>query len=225
MYCEYCGAALATNTSFCATCGQEVSKPANEPQAIIGGVGYSEQINDPAFAKYLKDTNRWSGIFAIILAVAAVVGFYIVGEVGTEMDNPQSLYIGLAIGGMFLLIALFSIIARKQSKTWDGVVIDKKINKKQRRQGDEDNYYYLDYLEYVVLIRADNGKTHRITADDDNTRYNYFQVGDRVRHHGGLNSYEKYDKSGDSIIFCNACGTLCSINDDTCFRCQCPLLK
>jgi len=31
-------------------------------------------------------------------------------------------------------------------------------------------------------------------ALNDDTLYKYFQIGDRVRHHGGLNSFEKYDK-------------------------------
>ncbi len=41
-----------------------------------GRVGYSEKIHDPAFQKYLKNTNRWSSIFAGGLAVIAVVGFH-----------------------------------------------------------------------------------------------------------------------------------------------------
>jgi len=64
-----------------------------------------------------------------------------------------------------------------------------------------------------------------LTAEDDDTVYNYYQTGDRVRHHGGLNSFEKYDKSQDDIVFCNACASLNDINDEYCFRCNCPLLK
>ncbi len=43
--------------------------------------------------------------------------------------------------------------------------------------------------------------------------------------HAGLKSLEKYDKTGDKFIPCNACGTLCDISDEICFRCKCPLLK
>lgn len=220
-------AELPENMNFCSTCGVRQS-PAQivRPQISKGRVGYSGKINDPAFAKYLKNTNRWSAIFSGVLAAAAVIGFTVAGEMGVDgMENPEALYIGLTIGGMFLAISLFTIISRKRSKTWDGVVVDKKINKKRRRKDDGDSYYYVDYLEYEVLIRADNGKTHRITAENDDTKYNYYQIGDLVRRHGGLNSYEKYDKSRDDIIFCNACATLCDISDDTCFRCKCPLLK
>ncbi|HNW03847.1 MAG TPA: hypothetical protein PKI76_00485 [Oscillospiraceae bacterium] len=46
-----------------------------------------------------------------------------------------------------------------------------------------------------------------------------------MRHHAGLSTLEKYDKTGDRFIPCNACGTLCDIQEDYCFRCKCPLLK
>ncbi len=191
-------------------------------------IGYSKRINDPAFALYLKNTKRWASIFSLILALGAIIGFYIYGETSSEMDNPQALFIGLGIGGMFILIAIYSIIGRKRSKTWDGVVVYKTIVEKNRRQstGSGDNDYYIKYYtEYKVIIRDERGKNHDITAEDDDTLYNYYQIGDKVRHHAGLNSYEKYDKTKDSIIFCNACATLCDIEDDICPRCKCPLLK
>ena len=58
-------------------------------------------------------------------------------------------------------------------------------------------------------------KQHEITAEDDDTRYNYYQIGDRVRYHGSLRTYEKYDKSKDSIIFCNACASLNEITAES----------
>lgn len=189
-------------------------------------VGFSHRINDKAFEKYIKNTNRWSAIFAIILAIASAVGFFIYGETSSEMENPYALFIGLGIGGMFLLIALFTILSRGKGKTWDGKVINKKIEKKRHKKSTGDNdYYWEDYLEYSVFIQGDDRKARKISVENDDTVYNYYQVGDRVRHHKGLNSYEKYDKSKDSIIFCNACASLNDINDDYCFRCKCPLLK
>jgi len=189
-------------------------------------IGFSTRINDPAFAKYIKNTNRWSAIFSLILAFAAIIGFLIYGEVSSEMDNPQALFIGMGIGGMFVIIALFQIIGRKRSKTWDGTVVDKKIEAKKRKVNTGDNdYYWENYTLFTVAIRDDKGKIHRIRTEDDDTVHNYYQIGNRVRHHAGLNSYEKYDKSNDTVIFCNACATLNNINEDYCFRCKCPLLK
>ncbi len=188
-----------------------------------GLLGFSQKINDPAFIKYVKNTNRWSGYFSLGLAFFAVLGFYIYGQTSTEMENPEALYIGLGIGSMFIIIALFQIVGRNRSTTWDGTVVDKKIKKKRRNDKYDDSWK--DYLEYQVILKADNGKNHDITAEDDDTVYNYYKIGDRIRHHKGLNSYEKQDKTGDTIIFCNACASLNDINDDFCFRCKCPLLK
>jgi hypothetical protein len=185
--------------------------------------GYSPKINDPAMARYIRDTRRWSVIFSLILAVVIITGFFIYGETSSGMDNPEAFYIGMGIGSMFMLIAFFQIAGRKRSTTWDGMVTDKKV--KEKRRHDKYQNRWVEYLEYTVSIKADNGKVHYIRAEDDDTLYNYYQIGNRVRHHKGLNSYEKQDKTGDSIIFCNACASLNDIQDDFCFRCNCPLLK
>ncbi len=186
-------------------------------------IGFSPKINDPAFANYLKNSNRWAGYFSLGLAFFAVLGFYIYGETSSEMENPEALYIGLGIGSMFILIAFFQIVGRNKTKTWDGTVVDKKIINKRRQDKNQD--YWKDYLEYQVTIKADDGKKYHISTEDDDTLYNYYQIGNRVRHHKGLNSYEKQDKSLDTIIFCNACASLNDINDKYCFRCKCPLLS
>ena len=97
-------------------------------------IGYSERINDPAFKRYQKNANKYSLIFSLILCATAVVGFFIYGETSVEMDNPQALYIGMVIGGMFITIALIQIIQRSKSKTWDGVVRDKKVEEKRKKK-------------------------------------------------------------------------------------------
>lgn len=217
MYCQFCASVISDQAKFCKFCGKSQEQKS---------IGFSSKINDPAFAKYLKNTNRWSGIFAVIIALIAIVGFFIYGETSSEMENPQALYIGFGIGGMFLLIAFFQIIGRKRSKTWDGTVTDKKAIKKNRRQSSgNDDYYWESYVEYTVFIRSDQGKEHKLRVDNNDTIYNYYRVGDRVRHHKGLNTYEKYDKSGDSVIFCACCAKLNDMQTDTCSFCKCPLLK
>jgi hypothetical protein len=227
MRCPHCGADSAKNIKFCTECGSALPAYAEETrqQETRILIGYSDRINDPAFARYMRNSKVWSFSFAAVLALIAIVGFYIYGESSPEMDNPEALYIGLGIGGMFLLIALFQTIGRSRSKTWDGVVVDKKIEKKRRQKGSGNDRYWVNYTLYTVVIKTDRGQFHEVRVEDDDTVYNYYQIGDRVRHHKGLNSLEKYDKSGDSIIFCNACASLNDIADDSCFRCHCPLLK
>jgi len=217
MNCQKCGTTLPDEAQFCNKCGIKQEK---------GMVGYSSRIQDPAFQKYLKNSNRYAMIFALIMAVVAVVGFTYYGETSNEMDNPGAMFIGFGIGGMFVLIAIFQVLGKKRSKTWDGTVINKTVKKKQRRENSgDDNSYWVTYMQYDVIIRDDRGKTHHIMATDDATLYNYYNIGERIRHHGGLNTYEKYDKSQDLIIFCNACASLNDIKNDQCFRCGCPLLK
>jgi len=230
MYCQQCGAFLSENTRFCGSCGIPQNQQPNTAELNFDQslVGFSSKINDPAFKKYIKNYNRWSVIFTVIVAVAAVVGFTIAGEMGVDgMGNPESLYIGLAVGGMFIVIAISQIKGRKRSSTWDGTVVDKKVRKKTERQFDADNdyNYNVDYLEYSVVIRSDHGKTHVLKDRNNDTLYNYYRVGDRLRYHAGLKSYEKYDKSADNFIICNACASLNDIHYDYCFRCKCPLLK
>ena len=185
-------------------------------------VGYSTRISDPGFAKYVKESNQYAAGFSIALAVIAVVGFYIYGETSREMENPEALYIGLAVGAMFMAIAAAQIINRNKSRTWDGVVIDKKIEGRTRKR----NKREVEYTLFSVFIQQDsNKKVHVLAVEDDDTIYRYYQIGDKVRHHGGLRTFEKYDKSKDTIIFCNACSTLNDIEDEECFRCHRPLLK
>jgi len=226
MLCPKCGTDSAKSVRFCTECGSAMPESIDKQEPERGNlVGYSPQINDPAFANYIKNTKRWSYLFALIIALIAIVGFYIYGETSSEMDNPEALYIGLGIGGMFLAIAFFQSIGRNTS-TWDGVVVDKKIEaQKRKRKSGNNDYYWQNYTLYTVFIKRENGKIYTTSAEDDDTVFNYYQIGDKVRHHGGLNSYEKYDKSRDTIIFCNACASLNDIQKDACFRCHSPLLK
>lgn len=239
MFCSNCGAGMPENMKFCTACGAPIAATSNEEindhqntqngqpdtQNKAALVGYSERINDPAFTKYLRNVTSWSFIFAGILSVIVIVSFYIYGERSYEMDNPQALYIGLGIAGMFLTIALITTLFRSFDKTYDAVVIDKKVEKKRKREKDGEDYYIRKYTLYTVTFKTDKGKIINQSVEDDATKYDYYNIGDKVRHHKGLNSWEKYDKSRDSIIFCSACGSLHEITDDVCARCNCPLLK
>lgn len=220
MYCSHCGSVMADTASFCSRCGQ--SAGGIRPSAQSVRIGYSDKINDPAFTRYKKNSNSWSAIFSLILAVIAIIAFPIYGKSSGEIDWPQSLYYGMGIGGMFIVIAILQIIKRGFDKTWDGVVIDK--NSYSVRERDNDGHYH-QHMIYILKIRKDSGSIKKHRTRDIPGPYGYYNIGDRIRHHKGFYYYEKYDKSNDSQIMCAACNSMNDIGLDQCQRCKCPLLK
>ena len=176
-------------------------------------MSYSLKIHDPAFDKYIKNTRDYRYQFGFGLAIIAVLGFYIYGEISDEMDNPEALHIGLGIGGMFFLIGIYAAFSRKKESTWDGEVVEKEIVEKEKK------------TEFVVYFEDQRKVRHEIRSENDATLYDYYKIGEKVRYHGKLRSYEKYDKSNDDIIFCNACSFMHDIEEHICRNCGCPLLK
>ena len=184
---------------------------------------YSNKIDDQTFDRYLQNSKNWKFQFSLIIAVLAIAGFWIYGRFSDEMDNPEALQIGLVIGLMFIVIGYFSGLSNSKATDWDGEVVDKKIKKTFKDigyQGPKAERYI-----FTVIIKSETGKTHEISAENDETVYNYYKIGDKVRYHSRLKSFEKFDKSGDTIIFCNACAFMHDIEEDVCRNCGCPLLK
>ncbi len=232
VFCSNCGSKASEKINFCSKCGnrlsyinqqeniQQTASPANQEMQLIG---YSEKINDLAFEKFKKSSNRGAYIFAIVLAIIAIIGIPIYGSVSGEIDFPYSFYYGLGIGGMLVIIAFVQSTKQKSDTSWDGVVIDKKQAKRREQQYEDGHIGY--YTEYIVKIRRDDGKIYKDRSTNTSYVYDYYQVGDRVRHHKGFPGYEKYDKSKDTNNICIACLRLHNIQENTCKTCKCPLLK
>jgi hypothetical protein len=184
-------------------------------------VGYSTHISDIAFEKYKKKSIAWSFIFSGILFIIAIIAFPIYGKSSGDIEWPASLLYGFLIGGMFVAIVAGQTLRKKLDKTWDGVVEYKNFYKQKDRNNDSISYHTV----YEIIIRKDSGgcKTHKWR--DTQRLYNYYNLGDKVRHHKGFYYYEKYDKSKDSKIMCAACMSFTDANEDICKRCKCPLLK
>ncbi|WP_372649054.1 hypothetical protein [Draconibacterium sp.] len=183
---------------------------------------YSHKIDDPSFDKYIRNSQKWKFQFSLIIAAMVITGFFLYGAFSDEMDNPEALQIGLGIGLMFVVVGFFSGLS-KQKRSWDGTVVNKKtkiVLKDIGYQGSK-----AECIVYTVYIKSETGKVHEIRSENDATLFNYYQIGERVRWHERLKSYEKFDKSGDTIIFCNACAFMHSIEENTCRNCGCPLLK
>ncbi len=226
MFCPNCGTLLSDGARFCKSCGSAQQGAVTPPAPAgypAGLVGFSPRIGDPAFARYQKGSKRWALVFALILFVAACIGFPIYGNASGDIDFPQSLYYGMGIGGMFVVIALIQTLRQSRDTTWDGTVVDKSAVRKTRQDNDGEGHHH--YMEYTVSIRKDNGKVKKHRMSNQPGMYDYYRVGERVRHHKGFAVYEKFDKTQDAEIMCVACGKMNSVLADTCERCKCPVLK
>jgi hypothetical protein len=104
---------------------------------------------------------------------------------------------------------------------WEGVVVNKYSKEKYKHRDEPETY-----TEFTVVIQIDTGKKKTIVEIGSRRKmYDYLSVGDRVRYHPKFDSYEKYDKSKDRIIYCNICYTMNPIQNDRCKRCNNLLFK
>ncbi len=223
MFCQSCGYEFAEEKHYCTQCGALLNYTKNVTHNLAERlIGFSPKINDPAFKSYLKKSSLWSFIFTFILAFIATIGFPIYGNTSGDIDWPDSLYYGLGIGFMFILIAALQTIKRKFDKTWDGIVTYKDSYREKKRNRNGHIYYR---TVYIIKVKKASGKIRKHKWRDIPGPYSYYNVGDKVRHHKGFYYYEKYDKSKDTKIMCAACMSFIDITSDVCNRCKCPLLK
>lgn len=231
MRCSNCGETLSKGTAFCSRCAMATNKAdaaINQAAEVAfygapPSVGFSPKIDDPAFAKYKRKSGAWSIVIALILAVIAIIGFPLYGQISGEIEWPGSLLYGIGLGGLFIFIALIQLFKRMLDKTWDGTIEYK--DSYERRERDQGAVSVKTHTYYVLKVRKDSGGVKKNKWRDIPGPYHYYNIGDRVRHHKGCYYYEKYDKSGDGQILCAACMTFHPISLDVCPKCKCPLLK
>ena len=199
---------------------QYAFNPAYPPDLI----GFTQRIGDPAFETYQKAHNRYAFIFAGVLAVIALIGMPVYGNLSGEVEFPQSLLIGGALAAMFLIIATAQMLRKRWDRTWDGTVVHKE-SRRRVRVGNTQSIARRHYTEYIFTVQRENGRKHKHRTVDRPGLYNYYNEGDRVRHHKGFLYYEKYDKSRDEQMLCIACLSMNPTGEDRCRRCKCPLPK
>lgn len=227
-FCSKCGAAISENIRFCSACGNAVQ---GDTQQQVSGfqqawqqslVGWTNRHLEPAVLARAVKNKKAAWIFTVVLTIVFPVGFFIAGNAMDDLPLNEAVIIGLGLGLLMLLIGLVRI-SRMKSGTWDGTVTDKKHKQKVERDQDDSHTRYRTV--YTLILTEDNGKKHKLNYTDNRALYDYFNIGDRVRCHVAFSTYEKYDKSRDSMLFCNICGTINDITNDTCKSCRLPLFK
>lgn len=214
-FCPRCGARLKGNKT-CGICNIDAKSGSpfgDSPALGAGGVGWSERINDPIFAKYQKNSRLYMIIFAAMLSILVPAILFATGEL--SWNDEGRLVLGV-IAGMYFISACLSIYKTvRQGKGWEGVVEDKQYIERNRT------------TEYILIVRLSNGKKKEISYIDDSAMLDYFQIGERIKCHQmkNLRALEKYDKSRDEILFCPSCACMCDARADYCAACGSPLLK
>lgn len=185
-------------------------------------VGWSPVADSPEILETIKKNKKSSLGWAVVLTLLFPVGFLIAGVVSDEVPLKEALIIGCGLGLCILTINLWRFAGMKR-RGWDGAVV-KKMEKRRYKRDDDGSSQ--SYTEYIVLIRTDGGKKKRIVERKrDREMYDYLDIGDRVRYHPALETYEKYDKSKDEAIYCNVCRQRNPISNDRCELCNNLLFK
>lgn len=187
-------------------------------------VGFSELCNSPEILAYAQISKKSSIGCMYILMFVPLIGFPIAGLLIDEFPLGEAIFIGAVITLVMLIVNLLALRKIRQP-SWEGTVVNKYSKERsEHRGGDDDNYR--TYTEYTTVITTNAGKKKTIVEKDSGRHmYDYMSVGDRVLFHPKFGTYEKYDKSKDSIIYCNICSMMNPLQNDRCKRCNNLLFK
>ena len=228
-FCSRCGKRLPRKLNKCPDCGflRYTNNPYPNVSAVgAGGLGWSDKIKDPLFAKYQSNARKNIFIWCTALAILIPGTLFAFGQI---RFNSEGVMVAAVIVGMFFLIGIFSALnTLRHGKSWEGVVENKRIEKHSKKVKNNDGTTSVkQFDEYVLTVRLSDGKIKEKTDLDDDRYYGYFNIGDRIRNHQSRNVkyLEKYDKSQDEIVYCAACAYLNDIRGNYCQACGCPLLK
>ena len=234
MYCPNCGTQLADGSGFCSHCGTPIRMQTAEPAYAgpltnqqrwsmepLSLVGFSERCHHPEILSAAKKNRRSAIVFMWILVLAALIGFPIAGLLMEDFPLGEAIIVSIFVSLVMLTFGLFFLSSSKKP-IWEGTVTNKYSKKKSEHRDDTSNYY----TEYTVRIVTDRGQKKKIVERDSRRHmYDYLAVGDRVRYHPRFQTFEKYDKSRDNIIYCNVCSMMNQIHSDRCKRCKNLLFK
>ena len=126
----------------------------------------------------------------------------------------------------FSVTKIFQIIF---SRTSDGIVVntevktitDTRLGKVVIRGRGVVNTKNIQVVD--VYVEKDNGNT--IVRRFYEKALTYYNIGDRVRIHKGVNYFEKLDRNNDRNIICLKCGEITTMEKEKCYHCGRKLYK
>lgn len=237
MFCHHCGNKLPEKVAFCSSCGetdnnrgtnlqindaQNLQENTLENQSNL--IGFSQRHTHLEILAAGQKNKKFGVRFMLVLLLFPLIGFPIAGLLMEDFPFGESVIIGVGITLIMLIFNLFAL-RKSQKPIWEGAVVNKYSKERYEHRGSEDSNGRT-YTEYTTVITTDAGKKKTIVEKDSGRHmYDYLSVGDRVRFHPMFGTYEKYDKSKHSIIYCNVCSMRNPIVNDHCERCDNLLFK
>lgn len=238
-FCKHCGTQLDGDSKFCEQCGAVLASPAapyQQPRPVMtynpNLIGFSQKIHDPIFEQRQKDLTNRSIKHGLFFFPIVMLAFQIPPFFSDDFTRPIALIVGCIVGGFGLVMTLFGSAKRAVAKTWDGVVVDKKITRHRNNEDERERYgagFY--HYHHKIIFKTTEGKRRQIEREfdyDDADAWDmmiYLNIGDKVRYHGRLNYFEKYDKSRDAQVPCAHCKEYADIRLDNCPKCKAPIIK
>lgn len=211
MHCASCGAPL--QEGLCPNCA---AAPA---PAAAGLRGWSDKLADPTIVKMAERQKKGARMFGNIFAIVFVAGFFIAGLLIPSIPLKSALLIGVSLGVLMFLISRLRLFSLSRP-VWEGRVEDKSaVEHFDKKHPDK------AVIRYTVLFRGEKGGKKKLRSKGNAAVYEYYNIGDRVRYYPAFGSFEKFDKSKDSYIFCNVCSAQNDIGNRKCSRCKSPLFK
>ena len=229
-FCWNCGEKTQNGVRICPHCGAKYtgeSRYGGAPALGAGGVGWSDQAGDPFFRKYAGKYTKLAIGWMIGLSILIPAILLLTGQVEPE---GEGLTVLIVVPAVIWLVGIIFLLKKfgGRDKTWDGVIENKSEEQKVRMEKESNqNKRRVQYMEYTITIRRQDGGVKRLVDADNAANYLYFNIGDQVRVHQTkyLKYIEKYDKSHDPELFCAACGSFNDARDNFCERCGAPMLK
>lgn len=190
--------------------------------------GFADLLQYPELTQFLKKSRKIGKFAVLIMSVAPLTGFLLYASITGNMDINEAIMVGTIVSTIFMFFSIsFAIKEKSRQGTWTGSIIDLKREKiyEKVKQYNEVRNVRVEH-NIMTIRREDRSKTvvHDFGGSED--IFNYYKVGDRVRHIDGAFHLEKYDKTGDEEVICVMCGGLYDIDHDAkCSFCKLPLLK
>lgn len=240
MHCTHCGIELQPGVTACPECGEpipaaspaeagapvEMPAEAEAPVSIApaatastddAAIGWSDKLDDPHIQKMAARQRKSAQVFGVIFGILFPVGFAAAGIFIKEVPLKLALIVGVGLGLLMAIIAFFRLRSLNKP-VWEGSVVDKTAKEHTDKKDKT-------HTDYTVVFKGIGGGKRYLRLRDDPAHYDYFAIGDKVRYYPVFGTYEKRDKSGDEIIFCNVCSAQNSMSASACTRCKSPLFK